>query len=294
MSITIAVYGNRRQAPHISSIIRLIGELRAHGARIVMHEKLHGYLSTIAEVTEALGPRFADEVATQEQMPEAAIVLSIGGDGTFLNTARWVGARQIPIMGVNTGHLGYLSACSIEDSICHVPSIVAGRYSVEDRAMLWVQTSEGSIDWPYALNEAAILKKDTSAMLNVDTRVNGSPLAVYRADGLIISTPTGSTAYNLSVGGPILQPSTPAFAIAPVAPHSLTMRPVVLDDRSTISMVTDTRADSYLLSLDGRGYVMPADSHVTVHRAPFVTRVAHLDNDYTFVKTLRNKLHWGS
>lgn len=219
------------------------------------------------------------------------MAISIGGDGTFLNTARWIGSRQIPILGINTGHLGYLAACSMEDAIGYVPAIVKGDYIVEDRAMLWVRSQNHVIDWPYALNEVAILKKDTSSMLNVKTTINGQPLAVYRADGLIVSTPTGSTGYNLSVGGPILQPSTPALVIVPIAPHSLTMRPVVIDDRSTITTTTDTRADSYLLSLDGRSTPLPVDSSLTIHRAPFVTKVVHLTRDYTFVDTLHTKLH---
>ncbi len=285
----IAIYGNRRQQTHILSILALLDELAANGVEILMHSKLYNYLHDNA------GRDFTVARVVGDDEPfDASMAISIGGDGTFLNTARWIGSRQIPILGINTGHLGYLAACTMDDAIGYVPAIVKGRYVVEDRSMLWVKSLTHQIEWPYALNEVAILKKDTSSMLNVKTTINGQPLAVYRADGLIISTPTGSTGYNLSVGGPILQPSTPAIVIVPIAPHSLTMRPVVIDDRSTITTTTDTRADSYLLSLDGRSTPLPVDSSLTIHRAPFVTKVVHLTQDYTFVDTLHSKLHWGS
>lgn len=287
--MNIAIYGNRRQAPYLDLLTRLLSSLHAHGASLTMHTKLFDYLQG------ELGRLPAGVTRREGRLdPDTELVISIGGDGTFLNTARWVGELQTPILGVNTGHLGYLAACSISESITHVPAIVAGRYAVEDRSMLCVRTSACHIPWPYALNEVAILKKDTSSMLRIDTAVNGLPLAEYRADGLIISTPTGSSGYNLSVGGPILQPSTPALVIAPIAPHSLSMRPVVIDDRSTITTVTDTRVDSYLLALDGHSTPMPVGSTVTIHRAPFVTRVVHIDPRYSFVETLRSKLHWGS
>lgn len=287
--MTIAIYGNRRQQPYVDLIIGLLTELHRHGASIIMHEKLYNYLSDLTD-----SRLHVERVIGDGENFDASLVISIGGDGTFLNTARWVGSRQIPIIGINTGHLGYLAACSIKDATASVPAILSGRYTVEPRSMLRVNAPGADIEWPYALNEVAILKKDTSSMLNVDTLINGNPLATYRADGLIIATPTGSTGYNLSVGGPILQPSTPALVIAPIAPHSLSMRPVVIDDRNTISTSTDTRADSYLLSLDGRNTAMPVNSTVTIHRAPFVTNVVHITLDYSFVETLHSKLHWGA
>lgn len=285
----IAIYGNRRQQAHLPGILALIDELTASGVEILMHSKLFHYLHDNARHDLKVA-----RVLTDDEPFDASMAISIGGDGTFLNTARWIGSRQIPILGINTGHLGYLAACSMDDAIGYVPAIVKEQYLVEDRSMLRVKCLDQVIDWPYALNEVAILKKDTSSMLNVNTSINGQPLTVYRADGLIISTPTGSTGYNLSVGGPILQPSTPALVLVPIAPHSLTMRPIVIDDRSTIDTVTDTRADSYLLSLDGRSTPLPVNSALTIHRAPFVTKVVHLTRDYTFVDTLHSKLHWGS
>ena len=131
-------------------------------------------------------------------------------------------------------------------------------------------------------------------MLNINTCIDSKPLATYRADGLIIATPTGSTGYNLSVGGPILQPTTPAFVIAPIAPHSLSMRPVVIDDRAAISTVTDTRSTTFLLSLDGHSTPMPVGCTIDIRKAPFATRVIHLTRQYSFVETLRSKLHWGN
>lgn len=284
----IAIYGNRRQEQYLPRIMELLAAFERSGAHLVMHEKLHRYLS------ETVGKLSGIESVPDYVIPKADLVLSIGGDGTFLNTARWVAGTQTPILGINTGHLGYLAACGIQKAIGSVNSIVCGNLAVDERSMLAVKADGADIRKPFALNEVAILKKDTSSMLEIVTEINGSELSLYKADGLIVATPTGSTGYNLSVGGPILQPSTPAIVIAPIAPHSLTMRPVVIDDRSEISAATFTRGDSFLLSLDGHTSVLPVGSKVTVSKAPFVTRVARLNAEHDFVHTLRSKLHWGA
>ncbi len=163
------------------------------------------------------------------------LVISIGGDGTFLRTAAWVGDREIPILGVNTGHLGYLAGVSLDELLVNVDKYISTSMATESRTLIEVVSNEvrGS---RYALNEVTIAKEDTASIISAMTKIDGRELADYRADGLIVATPTGSTAYNLSVGGPIIEPSAPVFVLSPIAAHSLSMRPMVVNDRSQIEV----------------------------------------------------------
>ncbi len=224
---------------------------------------------------------------------DADIALSIGGDGTFLRTAQRVADKGIPIIGINTGHLGYLADVTIDE--CHdmFDDIINRRYKIEDRSLIEVATSCHNFDgWKYALNEVAILKQDTASMISVKTLINGAELATYRGDGLIISTPTGSTGYNLSVGGPIIEPCAPNWVISPIAAHSLTMRPLVISDQRVLTITTTSRAQNYRLSLDGRSVTLPVESVITLRKAPFTIKLAQR-HIHHFTDTLRNKLLWG-
>ena len=208
----------------------------------------------------------------------ADFAISIGGDGTFLRTARWVGAKEIPIIGINTGHLGFLAEESIKSAPQLIESLIEGKYFIESRSLLEVRAVEGDIrsslsGWAYALNEVAILRQDTASMITVNTLLDNMPVASYQGDGLIISTPTGSTAYNLSVGGPIVQPTAPCWVLSPIAPHSLTMRPLVVSDSHIIETSVDSRAETYRLTLDGRTLILPINVKLRVRRADFVERV---------------------
>lgn len=229
----------------------------------------------------------------------ADLAVSIGGDGTFLRTARWIGPRETPILGVNSGHLGFLSDVSLDDAPAVIESIAAGEMRVEERSLLHVIPSGAPVDdptglfrFPYALNEVAVTRDDTASMIYVSATLDGAPLATYQADGLIISTPTGSTAYNLSVGGPIMAPAARCWAVSPVAAHTLTMRPLVVPDTSRIDLSVDSRVPFYRLSLDGRSITLPLGVRLAVRRAPFVTRIV-TRADHNFAGTLRTKLLWG-
>lgn len=221
---------------------------------------------------------------------DADIALSIGGDGTFLRTAQWAAPFGVPILGVNAGNLGYLADFTPETFLSSRLNDVA----IEPRMMLKVECSAKLPDdfIPYAVNEVALLRKDIASMISVHARLNDNELTTYRGDGLIVSTPTGSTGYNMSVGGPIIEPTAPVMVISPVAPHALTMRPLVVDASSEIYMTADSRADGCLLSLDSRVLPVPIDSRVTVSKADFPLRVVHR-RGYGFVSTLRSKLLWG-
>ena len=283
----IAVFGNTYQDRHFDVLAGLFERLSRYNVWIEMERSFYNYLSR----TLPAPPKINDLIVNDDF--SAAIALSIGGDGTFLRTAQRVGGKEIPILGINTGHLGYLADVGVEEMDAGLTSLFEGHYQVEDRTMIEVTSPDAVIDsWPYALNEVAILKQDTASMIDMKSTVDGYSLADYRADGLIISTPTGSTGYNLSVGGPIVAPQAPVWVISPVAAHSLTMRPLVVGDGSVISVTTTSRTSTYRVSLDGRSVSLPVGTTIVMRRAPFRTRVIQR-LDHRFTETLRTKLLWG-
>lgn len=283
----IAVYGNSYQEEHLEELSALFELLSTHNAWVEIEASFYHYLCKVLPTP----PKINDVIEGDDF--SAAIALSLGGDGTFLRTAQWVGKKEIPILGINTGHLGYLADVRISDVGKCLECVFNGNHRIDSRTMIEVDCAETDVDgWPYALNEVAILKQDTSSMIDMEARIGDALLANYRGDGLIVSTPTGSTGYNLSVGGPILEPSAPVWAISPIAAHSLTMRPLVVSDDSVFSVTTHSRSDAYRLSLDGRSVSLAAGTTVTMRRAPFVTKVIQ-SQDHHFSDTLRDKLLWG-
>ena len=289
----LAIFGNTYQDEHEEGLRDLFCALgHAAGVRLAVQERYADYLKPL------LG-RSMPDVATFNPCDDfsADLAMSIGGDGTFLHTAYHVGDKQIPIMGVNTGHLGYLSAAPLADAARIVEAVTGGDYLVEPRTMLSVSRTGDNPEaetaaWPCALNVVAILRHASASMIAVDTSVDSQPLARYLCDGLIVATPTGSTAYNLSAGGPILAPSAPSWVITPVAPHSLNMRPIVVADSSTIEVVPHSRAGCYTLSIDGMVWTLPEGTGLRIKRSRFHTNVVRLRGK-SFTDTLREKLLWG-
>ncbi|MBO5296129.1 MAG: NAD kinase [Candidatus Homeothermus sp.] len=283
----IAVFGNRYQEAHIEELSTLFDLMSRHNVWVEMEESFYNYLCSVLT-----SPPEVNDLIKGDDF-NAAIALSIGGDGTFLRTAQRVGEKEIPILGINTGHLGYLADVTVNEANDKLQNLLDGKYHVESRTMIAVTSPDAKLDlWRYALNEVAILKEDTSSMIEMEATVDDSHLATYLADGLIVSTPTGSTGYNLSVGGPIVAPSAPVWAISPVAAHSLTMRPLIVADDSVISVTTRSRSETYRISLDGRSQTLPVGTTIEMRRAPFVTRVIQR-LDHRFTDTLRSKLLWG-
>ena len=199
----------------------------------------------------------------------------------------------MPILGINLGHLGYLTNGHLDGSNSIIDDVLAGNYRIEERTMLQVECDGVDISHPWALNEVAILRHDTSSMLDMETSLRSHSLTTYRGDGLIVSTPTGSTAYNMSVGGPILEPTTSCLVLSPISPHSLTMRPLVVRDDSIIVVRTHTRATHYEVSIDGEVTLCPTGSALTIKRAAHCARVVQLTSN-NFASTLRQKLLWGT
>ncbi len=228
-------------------------------------------------------------------IPPVDMAMSIGGDGTFLRTASAIGDRGIPILGINTGRLGFLTGVNYNELNDILPEIVEKKYRIEERTLLGIDTKEhpnpfGNI---CALNEVAILKQDTASMLSIHAYINGEYLTSYQADGLVIATPTGSTAYSLSIGGPILVPTSPSIILAAIAPHSLTARPLVVGDDSRISLKVESRSNHYLVSLDGQSQTFNKKTLIEVYKAAYTQKIVKR-SEHTFFKTLRDKLMWGA
>lgn len=295
-----AINGNRHQEGHFDEINRLVSTLLKRGDDVVMAEPFFDYL------TANIGGHFGlgIEYIPLSRQPRADLAVSIGGDGAFLKTARWIGNEATPVAGINTGHLGYLSAFTFEREDEIYKGLLAGDVRIENRSLLQVETSGSAVNEalpghpsvPHiltALNEFAISRGDNPAMLNISAVINGRSSLNYIGDGLIISTPTGSTAYNLSVGGPILDPGLAGWVLSPIAAHSLSMRPLVVSDSATIDIEVTTRAATYHLTADGRSFTLPLETRLRITRAPYPVRLV-LQASHTFTDTLRDKLGLGA
>jgi NAD+ kinase len=219
-------------------------------------------------------------------------LFSIGGDGTVLESLSIVKSSEVPILSINTGRLGFLTGVGLNELEEAIERIELGQYILESRSLLHLESSEKVFNFNFALNDFVIHKKETSSMIVVHAYLNGEFLNSYWSDGLIISTPTGSTGYSLSCGGPILFPKSDSFVLTPIAPHNLNVRPVVIPDDAVISFEIEGRANSYLTSLDSRSQSITKDVTMAVRRADFVLKLLRL-NDTNFMDNLRSKLSWG-
>lgn len=284
---SVSLYGSHRQEGHVSDIWLLISQLLAHGIKVSVEKKL-------ADALTEEGFRLAIHgVKTCTRLPEdTQLAISVGGDGTFLHTARWLCGKEIPILGINTGHLGFLAENTTETINYVVELITRGEGHIEKRLVLQVECDTHPLpERPFALNEIAILK-GAASMIDISVNVDGLYLASYRADGLLVSTPTGSTAYNLSVGGPILAPTLECIALSPIAPHTLTLRPVVVGANSNVEAVVTSRANDFRLSIDGKSVTIPCGTPLKIHKADYSVLTIRKPGE-NFASTLRNKLLWG-
>jgi len=221
-------------------------------------------------------------------------VVSIGGDGTILMCLEFVREKETPIIGINTGRLGFLAGVPANESINMLDELKKNRFSIDSRTVLKLDSNKPNMfgGVKYALNDFVIHKKDSSSMITIHTFINGEFLNSYWSDGLIISTPTGSTGYNLSCGGPILYPSSASFVITPIAPHNLNVRPIIISDNNVISFQVEGRSTSFLATLDSRSESIESDSELAVCKASFKMNLVRLNNE-NYLKTLREKLLWG-
>ena len=285
--MTIAIFGNAMKGSTLNEVSHLLEFMQLRGVDVVLSQELRQELNlrSYKPFTEAEEP--------------IDFALSVGGDGTFLTTAAEIGRRNIPIVGINCGHLGFLAEVQTDDVDDILQKLVAGEYTIEQRRLLNVSVydksgalREGLIMCPNALNEIAILKEGLSSMLQIELKVNGEYLHTYNSDGLVIATPTGSTAYNLSIGGPLIVPQNRGIILTPIAPHSLTVKPLVVPDDWKFDIKVSSRYDSFMVSVDGRSQSLSTDMCLRIERASYTIKLVQL-GDNSFLKSLRTKLNWG-
>lgn len=283
----IAIFGNIYR-PVISSHIELLfNYFKDKDIKLLLDDQLYDFVRDQSSCcTEDVEKIINDDF-------EANLALSIGGDGTFLNTAARIGRKNIPILGINTGRLGFLADVASEDILVALDAILDNKYIIQERSLLHVETSDGTtFDYPYALNEVSVLKQDSSSMISITASVNGEMVHTYHADGLLVSTPTGSTAYSMSVGGPLVVPEAENFILTPIASHSLNVRPLIVPDTWTFELEVHSRSQCYLVALDGRSKVLELTTKLRITKADYTIKIIKQIN-HTFFDTLKNKLMWG-
>ncbi|GAB6123909.1 NAD kinase [Dysgonomonas termitidis] len=281
----IAIFGSKHQKKE--QVEKLFKILLDNNTEIYLQQKFYNYLKDVLFLEyDIAGIIMNDEFNVD-------LVVSIGGDGTFLRTASIIGKKNIPILGINAGRLGFLADVGDKDLEDTFADIFSGNYRIEHRSQLQLSTEHKDyLGFNYALNEIAILKQDTASMITVHAHINDEYLTSYEADGLIIATPTGSTAYSLSVGGPVMTPTAANIVIAAVAPHSLSNRPLVVTDDCVLTLEVESRNQNFLISLDGRSNIFTTGTKLIIKKADFTLRVIKRKEN-TFYNTLRNKLMWG-
>lgn len=256
--------------------------------------KRQAILPFIERAVAYLESHHATPLVEPENIEGVDYVISMGGDGTFLEAANKVGDREIPILGVNMGRLGFLAdvlPSEIETTLDHV---LRGDHIIEDHTVIKLETNSETVECnPFALNDIAVLKRDSASMISIRAYVNGDFLVNYQAYGLIIATPTGSTAYSLSNGGPIIVPQSGSLCITPVAPHSLNIRPIVINDTSVIELEVCSRSHNFLVAVDGRSMKMAEETRLTIRKAPYTIKLIKLKSQRYF-STLHEKLMWGA
>ncbi len=268
----------------------LITAAEAEGIQVVIFERYYKELQA-AKVISKEYPTLGNYQEIKADLPD--LVVTLGGDGTILGVILHIRDTGVPILGVNLGRLGFLANVEKAKIKEAIKVIASGSYSIEQRTLMSLSSNIPMFgDTPFCLNDFAITKRDTSSMVTVHAYVNDKFLNSYWADGVVVATPTGSTGYSLSVGGPIVFPNSGNFVIAPVAPHNLNVRPVVLSDSCKIRFEIEGRSENFLCTLDSRYETITAEHKITIERCNFKIYLAH-PTDVSFMKTIRNKLHWG-
>lgn len=299
----ILVFGNKYKLKFIDLVKELFFKLKNQGATILFDKEFANQIQESGLLDISSFDTFDNDITGD-------IAISLGGDGTLLATANRIGNRQIPILGINLGRLGFLTDVQAHELDNLDDIILNHKYKIEDRMVLRAeiyysspvlggvpkggggQTPHTSLT-EYSLNEIAVLKQDLSSMISIDVTLNGEPLHTYQADGLLVATPTGSTAYSLSVGGPIMMPENHNLIIAPVASHSLNVRPLIIPDDWKIDLKVSSRNHSYLASIDGRSTTMPDTATISISKADYSVRIIRLEG-HSFLNTLKTKLMWGA
>ncbi len=285
--LNFAIFGNTFQARKSAAIRDVLVSLESHGAGISVDREYHDFLLRENLIEPGRAAVFDGDGFT------ADFVISMGGDGTFLKAVGRVGAKAIPVIGVNMGRLGFLADVGQGEFDNVIEALYDGSYTVENRVVIMVDTDgEPLAGSKCALNDVAILKRDNASMISIHTSINGEYVTTFQADGLVVSTPTGSTAYSLSNGGPIIVPGTHVLVLTAVAPHSLNIRPIVIADDSEITLAVESRSHNFLVAVDGRSEKCCDVTRLTLRKAPYDVKIVKRCGTRYF-DTLRHKMMWG-
>ena len=290
MSMYPAILGKSFDDSAIPLVQELFDQLEKNSQGILIYENFYPYLQKRIKLPE--GIKFYNDHQSLVKSGSDCL-LSVGGDGTILGAVTYVRDSGIPILGINLGRLGFLSNVPRDQVTEAINQLMNGKFTIEERTLLTLETKSGLFeDLNFALNELTVHKKDSSSMITINTYVNGEYLNSYWADGLIVATPTGSTAYSLSCGGPILGPNSQNIVITPIAPHNLNVRPIVLSDNIHLKLIVEGRSNEFLVSLDSRSEAIDSSIELMIRKCDFNIRLIELENQ-SFFKTIRHKLLWG-
>ena len=286
--LRFAIFGNEYQRRKSASAQQLLECLSRRQAVVYIEEGFCRFLSESQHVKADIAGTFRDLDF------DIDYVISMGGDGTLLKAASKVGARSVPIIGINMGRLGYLADVPATDIEEAIERLYSGDYVTENHSVIEATAMRGSLSGcPRALNDIAVLKQDNASMITIHARIDGKELITYQADGLIISTPTGTTSYSLSNGGPIIMPATDVLCLTPVAPHSLSVRPIVVPAKAEITLTVESRSHNYLVAIDGRSEKLPERTTLRIRRAPYEVKIVKRHGG-GYITTLRGKMMWGA
>lgn len=283
-----AIFGNVYQRKKSQAIFKLIAILQRYDAEIYVDRPFYEFITEGQHMDVKVDGIFEGDDFNVDY------AISMGGDGTLLKTAARVHSKDTPIIGVNIGRLGFLADVAPSEIETAISDIYAGNYRVDEHSVIKIETSgeEKLESSPFALNDIAILKRDNASMISIRASINGEYVTTYQADGLIVTTPTGSTAYNLSNGGPIIAPGTGTLCLTAVAPHSLNIRPIVVPDTSVISLKVESRSHSVLVAVDGKSTSLHDGTEVRISKAKHTVRIIRF-SDRKYYSTLREKMMWG-
>jgi NAD+ kinase len=287
----VGIYGqfyHKEAGRYVQTLLDILGQKQIE---VIIEKNFLGLIKANDEIKTNY-----DHFSTFKELDSTYdLFFSIGGDGTILKTATYIRDLNIPIAGINTGRLGFLATIKKEEIAASIDKILDGHYQISKRTLLQAFTGDDTNplgDLNFALNEIAVNRKNTTSMISVTTHLDGEKLTNYWADGLIVATPTGSTGYSLSCGGPVIAPETSSIVLTPIAPHNLNARPLVVPDDTVITLMVSGREEQHLISLDSRILTLDNDTTVTLKKAPFTIQLITLQGE-SFLKTIRNKLLWG-
>ena len=288
MSLKIGLFGKRYDNTMHASLQTLVQALEKHCIDIFVFNDFYNLIKD--EIVFSQTPNlFSREENTAAELD---FLFSIGGDGTLLKTVAQLGHKNVPIVGVNLGHLGFLTTISGSNLDNYVAELIDGKHTIEDRSMLHVEYGQAEKTERFVLNEVTLHRDKPLTLLSIDVFVDGEFLATYSGDGLIAATPTGSTAYSLSCGGPILTPNSNCFVLTPIAVHTLTFRPIIVPDTASIRIVTTSKTDTMCLGLDSDSIIVPVQTEINIRKEDFGIKLVRMDNQ-NFYSALRDKLMWG-